>query len=116
MCMRRRRLVRRNTGCTVWWRRIWRDANWGAVRVHDRMGRSTGEWRRHSLAISFELVPQQVYIPAHLLVALLEGNNEVDGCRTGACKHRWATHASVRCAPLLSISHLLAFIPLSAGS
>ena len=96
--------------------RVWRDANGWSVAIHDGMRRCAGEWWGHALSITFELVPQHVDFPAHVLVALLEVDNEVDGCDAMSSRiHSRATRI-YEDAPLLRISHLLAFIPRSAGS
>ena len=74
-------------GRLMWWRSprrtvrgICRDAD-GRMAVHDGVRRRTGERRRHALAISFDLVPQHLDLPAHILSCLLEVVNEVDGWR-----------------------------------
>lgn len=58
-------------------------------------------------------MPEDVDVPAHLLVRLLQVADEVD--RLGETR-RFSTRTRKRHrgdAPLLRISHLLAFIPLS---
>lgn len=88
-----------------------------AVAVDDvRWGPSGDKGRRYACSVPLDLVPEDVYVPAHVLVALLQIGDEVDRF---AETRRFSTRTRKRGsgdAPLLRISHLLAFIPLSAGS
>ena len=54
------------------------DADGRSVAVDDTVGRSAGKGWRHALAIALDLVSQHLNLPAHVLMTLLEGDNEVD--------------------------------------
>ena len=96
-------------------RNVGRDANGWPVAVDDGMWRRSRKRRRHALSIAFQLMPQHFDLPTHVLVALLKRDNEVDGYE--GCSASGVVECFVPIAvPLLRISHLLAFIPRSAGS
>lgn len=74
----------------VWWRwlmsprctgrgRIRWDANGWSMSIHDGVRRCSREWWRHALTIALDFVSQHFDFSAHVLVALLECDNEVDG-------------------------------------
>lgn len=88
-----------------------------AMSVHDVRRAPRAKRRRwYALPEPVELVPQHVDLPAHILVSLLQIADEVNRFEeTRRFSTRTRKRRSVG-APLLRISHLLAFIPLSAGS
>lgn len=84
-----------------------------SLAVHDWMwGTAWAEWR-DALAQAVQLVPQHVDFACHVLMALLEIDYKINGCKGGSAGSGRERRQD---RPLLRISHLLAFMPRSAGS
>lgn len=91
-------------GRGVWYR---------SLTVHNRVWRSTWTKGWYALPQVIELMSEHVDFARHVLMALLEVDYKIDGCG-GRLKYEPRTRE--RDIPLLRISHLLAFMPRSAGS
>lgn len=114
-----RRWSSRPRGAGWSWRPRWKlwHTHRGAVPINDRVRRTArAEGRRYALAVTIQLVSQHVDLPTHLRMTLLELADKVDRFGATRCFSTEARKRRPDDAPLLRISHLLAFIPLSAGS
>lgn len=69
--------------------------------------------RRYALSYAVEFMPEHLNLASHFLVALLEGCHKVNSY--GSIQFH-PLQDKGRQLPLLKISHLLAFMPRSAGS
>ena len=123
MRRRRRRLnvlgMRRWSTGPGWSWRAWGELHTArrTVAVDDVRGRAAGnEGRRDALSVPVELVPEHVDLPAHVLVCLLQVVDKVDRFEETRRISTTTRKRGFDDAPLLRISHLLAFMPRSAGS